>query len=904
MKVIKPGRLAILTRCFEHGRRFYMGVSALAFVPMGKVDTLLHEVAMWKFVGERLGKEGALDVGIPKSRGEYLINGKAYAPSGVPHPAFPVRARVGGLEKSLYVSGDRYWTGMSSTDPQPITEMPLDWAHAYGGPDFAKNPLGKGEVEVDIQGVKIRPLPNIESPRQLIDSPYDRPEPAGFGPLDISWPQRSSLAGTHDQHWLENLFPGFARDIDWAIHDIAARDQQRDGFWTGGERYEFENMHPSQAKLVGELPRFRARVFVSRSHEIGEPRPPASESKAAVKRPPARLDEITLALQTLWFFPDAESLVMIWHGSTFVAEEDGADILHLLAAAEHTDRPRTREYYVQAIADRMHPEYALLAMLREDELLPEDLGQAPSPTDEDAQLNATEGLGKQNLHRRMEAETDKARAIVASYGLDLDVHGPAKVPPLAPPPKPSDIPLLVEKLKKDAAAKQADLEAKLKVAQADIDKIVDDAKIPGFTSQTVRDEMAAKPVGPPTWTAIEQLAVLQRIAMDCRSKGVIADELETIIADKEMFAQWQEAERNMKATYRLQAHVQPPAPAMPAELRDPTRARVRQALAEREDFATLNLTGADLSRMNLAGADLSNAFLESVKLDGSDLRGTNLTNAVLAHASLEGTLLDGATLTKANLGKARLRQTSLVGADLRDAILNDAGLDEAKLDEAQLDRVSLMGARFTKVSARAVRGERLMFVKVTLDHCDFSAAQMPESVFLDNDLRGSIFDRARLQSCTFLGCKAQKVSFFAADLGNARFVEGTELDGAVFTEAKLIAANLRGLSLVGADFRKAVLDRSDFSECNLADAKLYQVVARGTKFEVADLRNAELMSANLMHASFARAVIYGADLRGANLHGADMARVRTDASVQLDQALLTKVRIHPRHVDREAPKSP
>ena len=81
---------------------------------------------------------------------------------------------------------------------------------------------------------------------------------------------------------------------------------------------------------------------------------------------------------------------------------------------------------------------------------------------------------------------------------------------------------------------------------------------------------------------------------------------------------------------------------------------------------------------------------------------------------------------------------------------------------------------------------------------------------------------------------------------------------------------------------------------------LYQAVARRTRFDVSDMRDANLMSANLMHASFARATIRGMDLRGANLYGADMARVRTDPTVKLDEALLTKVRIHPRHVTQEA----
>jgi uncharacterized protein YjbI with pentapeptide repeats len=59
-----------------------------------------------------------------------------------------------------------------------------------------------------------------------------------------------------------------------------------------------------------------------------------------------------------------------------------------------------------------------------------------------------------------------------------------------------------------------------------------------------------------------------------------------------------------------------------------------------------------------------------------------------------------------------------------------------------------------------------------------------------------------------------------------------------------------------------------------------------------------------MGASLARARLQGVDLRGANLHGADMARVRRDGTLQLDQALLTKVRVHPRHVEPKVPKEP
>ena len=227
MKVFKPSKLSVLTRCFGHQRRYYMGVSVLGFVPLAAAPALLPEPSLWAFAGKRLGKDGALDVGMPKSRAEFLIHGSAYAPGGVPTASVAVGARVGSLVKRLSVIGDRYWiSARHASDAQPFTELPLTWQNAFGGPDFARNPVGKGQAEVEIHGARVVPLPNVERPEGMVASSRDRPEPGGFMPIDISWPQRASLAGTYDQHWLDNLFPGLARNVDWGIFNIAPQDQQ------------------------------------------------------------------------------------------------------------------------------------------------------------------------------------------------------------------------------------------------------------------------------------------------------------------------------------------------------------------------------------------------------------------------------------------------------------------------------------------------------------------------------------------------------------------------------------------------------------------------------------------------------------------------------------------------------
>lgn len=402
MKVFKPSKLSVLTRCFEHEQRFFMGVSVLAFIPLAAAPGLLPEAAMWTFAGQRLGKDGALDAGMPKTRGEYLIHGSAYAPGGVAVTSCPVGARVGPLSKRLSVIGDRYWTSGRASQPQPFTAMPLTWQHAYGGPDFLRNPIGKGYGESEYHGQRVQLLPNVEHAEALVGSPRDRPEPGGFGALDISWPQRSALAGTYDQHWLDNLFPGLARDVDWGIFNLATGDQQlHDPSWEGGESYEFMNLHPEQPRLVGELPRWLGRTFVTRKLI---PREPAS-------KPTERFEEVPLRLQTLWFFPDAERAVLIFQRSLAIASEDGTDIEHLLIGADTAEAPRPAEHYAEVLAARLDPESGGFAALDDAPLLPEGLADVRDPALAAAEaLNTREGLMEANLQKRRTKEFQQARA--------------------------------------------------------------------------------------------------------------------------------------------------------------------------------------------------------------------------------------------------------------------------------------------------------------------------------------------------------------------------------------------------------------------------------------------------------------------------------------------------------------
>src|SRR5690606_15595879 len=132
-----------------------------------------------------------------KPRADVLLIGSAHAPGGKPVTTLPVSLKVGRIEKKLGIIGNRIWKGkrllgVTASDPEPFTTMPITWERALGGPKDKRNPVGCGR-----DGADGRPLPNIEIPGKLIHGPGDRADPAGFGPLSPTWSPRCDRMGTY-----------------------------------------------------------------------------------------------------------------------------------------------------------------------------------------------------------------------------------------------------------------------------------------------------------------------------------------------------------------------------------------------------------------------------------------------------------------------------------------------------------------------------------------------------------------------------------------------------------------------------------------------------------------------------------------------------------------------------------
>ena len=899
MKTIKPLKLGLITRPFEAEGRCHLVISAMAYFPFQEPERLSSEVALWKDAAPELGFETVLDEGMPKLRGEVLVLGRAYPPGGGAQPACSVRLQVGSgepdveaanekllVDKTLYVVGDRFWKSGVWTEPVPFREMPLDWSHAFGGEGVAENPVGRGADKVkDDDGHEVHPLPNVEHPKKMVKSPSDRPPPVGFRGYRLDWPQRSKHMGTYGERWLRERAPGFAEDFDWAFFNVAPPDQQLDGFFDGELWFRCENMHPSERRLEGRIPQLKARCFVTRSEDGGE-----------------ELVEVTTRLDTVVLLPHRAHGIAIYRGVVPVAEDDASDLLQLVAAFERPGEPKSLDHYREVLRQRLDKEMGGLYALRDGDLMPAGSSDGAGLTDEIdamARILEIEGLQQTRLRAKAQRSLEDARADIRAQllaaDLDPDDYPIPDVSPAEPEAvKMDDIPALVERARDEAAAAQAEAESKRAEAEA---RARAECEEQGIDYDALVATAEADIGGPPRFTAEGELQKLRDMLELARNAGVPLPAVEERLAQPDLREQLESVEVELRRLYRDHAHHQAPARKLDEEAAHLLKQQLALAFEAGDDFGGRDLTGADLSKLSLPGARLEGALLEHANLSGCDLSGANLAGAVLARADLSGANLQGAKLRGCNLGKAKLVATDLRGADLSDAQLYEADLSEARLQGAKVE-----GADFTLA---------------TFSGADLTAMVAPKSIFLRSDMRGAKLCQSDLSGCLFVELSVADADFSGSILNEAAFVSvcgdgarfasvqadslrvvhESSFRGTDFRGASMKTCNFRGTDLEGSDLSGSKLDTSDFSECNLRDAKLDHARARGSMWIRTDLRGASLLGFDAIGAIMQKAKIRDADFRGANLFRVDFAKIDGDVATNFDDANMKQIRFVDRRRD-------
>ena len=180
---------------------------------------------------------------------DIVLIGHAYTPTSETTEV-NVTLRVGQIEKSVRVIGDRYWVKalgiISMTKPEEFERIPLIYERAFGGWDRThsnpaqhafepRNPVGTGFRSKNgnfEQGIR---LPNIEDLRYPVKSYGETSLPAGFGFTSPNWQPRASLAGTYDDAWTKLRMPLLPKDFDRRFLNGASPGLTAPGFLKGNE---------------------------------------------------------------------------------------------------------------------------------------------------------------------------------------------------------------------------------------------------------------------------------------------------------------------------------------------------------------------------------------------------------------------------------------------------------------------------------------------------------------------------------------------------------------------------------------------------------------------------------------------------------------------------------------------
>ncbi len=728
----------------------------------------------------------ANDFAFYKPRTDLILVGRCHPPGDEAVGSCRVGFQVGDHARSLQVFGDRWWAGEGvghrMTEPHPFTEMELSWERAYGGVESPDNPVGRGDRPITLEdGRQAWPLPNIESPRQLVQSPDERPTPAGFGPIPLTWEPRRSRSGTYDDAWLESRWPWFPEDLDWSLFNAAAPDMQHEGFLRGDEEVHLENLRPGEPDFRTRLPGLRVRCFLNVLPEDVDA-PPSTEKARQDWTPPPREEmefrEVPVNLDTLWVDAEEGLLALVWRGYTPVRTEEFDEVRHLYLHVEALeDDP----------ADLDACRAAFWALLDEEE------GEAADEPDLIDALAEPEGPDPASDPAEEEPEDEDDLEIDLPFDpmekLRADMEAMGIDPDNPPEPTPEEREAAKEYFRAEG---RDDLVALLEMSE--------------------EDEEDEEEAPPPPWSRerVVELHAQGEPLEDADLRGLDLSGLEL--------------------------------PGLEALEADFTGANLSGTDLSDAQLSAATLSGADLSGVRLqgatlAGCDLTEARMSEAVLIEADLSGSRLDKADLRGADLTDALLDDCRMTGADLTGAEAADAVFTGADLSDALLLRGNFKGADFTGAIMDRVDAREAVFESAEFGQVSAVEGMFASADMtelraaDALDFTGAnlsqvQARESVWSGATLERAVLAWAMLEGADFTGANLRGADFYAAHLKGARFAKADLLD------ARLATADAFEASFEKADLARADLRGGNFYGAEFLDARFWETATEGANFRM------------------------------------------------------------------------
>lgn len=771
-KIQKPNHCLITQNHHRLGSQFFLFLN-LAFV-VERDGTLLDEQEAWPWLLNQFPNT-PFDQGFKKGRGTYGVVGNAFALQ--PVAQMKVEIQFDALFKSIFVFGDRHWqqgfTGWTISSPQAFSFMPVRADHAYGGADYALNPLGKGfNAAGEVVG---QPLPNLELPNALIFRPEDKPEPALTGLLPLTSPAKQKWLGAVSDEWLQQDFPWLPRETNLRWFDGVPEDQIGQGYWKGTESWSISGMHLFKDKVQGQLPGLRPRLLVGSQF--------ATEPK-----------EVELVLDTVWLAPNDERAIMWYRGAVVVQREDAADIDQVLIYLESQNdikhSPAQIIAFWQNQSDVMdavdapsiatgHTEVVNEVLLAELEAKSHEIVSSVQTGLDDAQAQMNQKLNELGLGSLAKTESS------VSTGAVLQL----------------------------AEIRKEDLETIKKTIKGQIDQGLSQAQalmdehLRKMEQQFGIELISLKPLPKITEKLLassltEIINYVNTLPVDAAIKEKMTGELASLQTNIDSLeAHIAAIKKRLLEQYPLQTRSV-----------DSFDAVLSGEQADGVEFVDLTVRESALGAIHLKEKVWRNCRFVGVCFSETDLSSSLFEDCWFEECDFQGSVWNDVDFSRCRFDQIKAQAVSLVNVSFNECVLTRFNADHAlltrvtfaysELVETRFNNADLQRASFMETKAigtlfrRAHLKEMRVDLNSVLNHCDFSQAQCQQSSWQESSLKNSCFNQANLDSAFFRQC----------DLSNSKGVL-MEARQSSFSECVLTGSEWQGANLMQSAFAHMSLDQ-------------------------------------------------------------------------------------------------
>jgi uncharacterized protein YjbI with pentapeptide repeats len=858
MQIIKPNKLSLISKTYGfNGNQFAVG--ALCFFKLGENNHLLTENSQWPKITEYLNNGILLDMGFAKSHGEMLVAGKAFTSGKVPTTKMNVSIKLGNINKRVKVIGDRRWTGSffsPASIPKKFTEMPLIYQNAYGACDYGENPLGKGLIKKSHKKKGYYSLPNIYSGSDSTQADKNKRNVAGFGPLDICWPQRACYQGTYDQHWLENDHPGFPKNTDTQLFNAAPLDQQINGYFQPGETYQIKGMNAEHQLIKGQLPQIRVRAFIKQQ----------INNEDAFK-------EIHTAIDTVWFFPELEMGVAIYRGVLQVNDSDGLDVKQLMLACEGVnDKPRTIDYFEHVLSLRTDPDTALAHVFNESQLMPIKTKAEQQHYDElyveAKRLNQQKVDKMAQLHLIKIKEENPTVDIKLPTKNEADKGEPGPIPQALLDSGDIDLSPFIEHA--SAAAEKAKIDTEKKLAQLKKEQLKHDQKGKKETESTASMQERVNNIVYVTATDLINKTEKQKPNW---LQQIPKNSLQNSTENNKI----QQAAQLAASSARQARQSAPSVIVLPLPLPENGALQMRAWVIELMN-ASLSLAGRDLAGADLSGLDFSHMDMRDVMLEQANLTACNFTEcrldgAVFTAAIVDSTIFTQSSMTAVNLSlchgeKTNFTHTNLTHSNLTEAVFEHCDFSDAIFDHVLGTSVNMQFSQLPRVSC-----EKGNFVNAKLAYSDWQQASFSNCIFLQPELQSINWQGVKMERCIMIDAKAEGANLSEIHATKVQFSNKGDFRQANMSAGRWLTCGFRCLDLTQCNGSGSAFIECDFGEATLEDANFNGALFNNCIMTLAKFNRSDCRAVYFNGTSLRKSQFIEVDLRGCEMVNADMTEV-------------------------------